>query len=372
MSDASPRRETQLDGLRFLAFLAVFEFHAGRCPWGWIGVPFFFSLSGFLITRILIRTESGDLGADLKRFYWRRTLRIFPLYYGIITWVALTSSLPHLGWYLAYLSNVRSYLDGYLAGPLSHFWTLAVEEQFYILYPLILLRTPARWRAPLVLTLMVATKAFQAYALTHLTMPVARVLLPYCGEDLLWGSLAGMVDLRHPSWGRGRGAGTLMVLVGAPTTAVGYLLRERMLGGPPPGQEWLGLSLLGLGNTLVVAGAWRTSNPVILWPLTVRPMVWLGTISYGLYAFHMPVLVDDWMTRIPFGFLIPRRSGALVLTVALAALSWRYWERPINRLKEHSPREAAAIVRARIRQFVMNFDAFEAKVRRKLDRRRPG
>src|SRR4051812_48057385 len=168
----------QLDGLRFFAFLAVFVYHARQesAPWGWAGVQFFFALSGFLITRILIQKESEALGADLRRFYFRRTLRIFPLYYAIIALVALTHRLDNKIWFVTYLYNIRAYFDRSLDDMLGHFWTLCVEEHFYLLFPLVLLTTPGRRRFPLLIGLLAASKAFQAYAHAKLAMPSARIL----------------------------------------------------------------------------------------------------------------------------------------------------------------------------------------------------
>src|SRR5271170_2417785 len=101
----------QLDGLRFLAFLAVFGTHAKPLvfPWGWAGVQFFFALSGFLITRILIQGESGRVGPDLRRYYVRRTLRIFPLYYALVILIGPATSWDDLGWFLTYTYNIRAY-----------------------------------------------------------------------------------------------------------------------------------------------------------------------------------------------------------------------------------------------------------------------
>lgn len=343
-------RETQLDGLRCLAYLAVFFLHARTewAPWGWVGVQLFFALSGFLITRVLVRGETGDLRADLGRFYWRRTLRIFPIYYAVLAWVALTGGVPHLPWYFLYLSNVRGFLDGSIGGSIPHFWTLAVEEQFYLLYPLVLLLTPARGRVALILGLIAASKAFQVYAHARLAMPVSRILLPYCGEDLLWGCLAGLVDLR---WARRRtGAATLLFVVGIGLMVAGYVLRD--LGPPGYGgpRASLGVSALALGSAGVVLGAWRTSNPAILAPLRLPPMVTLGQISYGLYVFHMPVVMNEWVLAIPFAFLIPKPWGAFLLTLALAVASWRWLERPLLRLKDREPREVLRAGIARIRR----------------------
>src|SRR4051794_16983455 len=107
-SDSSVRgrrmaHKPQLDGLRFFAFLAVFFYHArpDRYFWGPEGVQVFFTLSGFLITRILLLGETGDLKADLGRFYIRRTLRIFPLYYLVVVALWLQGTLTGIGWYLS-------------------------------------------------------------------------------------------------------------------------------------------------------------------------------------------------------------------------------------------------------------------------------
>ena len=189
-------RQSQLDGLRCLAFLAVFIYHYQEdiYTWGRLGVEFFFSLSGFLITRILVKSESGRIDRDLRRFYFRRTLRIFPLYYLIIAVVCSNEQIDDVAGLLTFTYNIRAYLLRSMGGMMGHFWTLAVEEQFYLLYPWLLLFTPNRYRLALVSGLIVATKVFQ-YTAHHSAgmMPLSRVLLPYCGENLLWG-LSGRSD----------------------------------------------------------------------------------------------------------------------------------------------------------------------------------
>ena len=327
----------QLDGLRFLAFFAVFATHAWpeRCPWGWAGVQFFFALSGFLITRILIRGESGRVGPDLRRYYIRRTLRIFPLYYAIVILIAPTARWGDVGWFLTYTYNIRAYLQTSWNDILGHFWTLCVEEQFYLLYPLALLFTPPRLRFPLLAALIAATKAFQVHAHHHLAMPWARLLLPYCGEDLLWGCVAGLVELRT---GLGRHEGKACFLAGLPTLVLAWNLHERRLAIPNEWQDLVSVSLFGIGSALVVFGAWRSADVWIVAPLAFAPLAYLGRISYGLYALHLPILRGGWLYSIPYGFLIPRPYGELALTIALAAASWRYFEGPINRLKDRFDR----------------------------------
>ena len=326
----------QLDGLRFFAFLAVFLYHANQesVPWGWAGVQFFFALSGFLITRILIQSESGVLSADLRRFYYRRTLRIFPLYYAMIVLVASTQQLNGTIWYVTYLYNIRAYFDRSLNNMLGHFWTLCVEEHFYLLFPLALLFTPARRRVALVIALLAGSKAFQVYAHANLFMPSARILLPYCGEDLLWGCLAGLVDLRSPS---ARRLGTPCLFAGVAFLYLAWNLHKHHTAWPVDFRELLSVSLFGIGSALVVFGAWRTTDRWIIGPLSWAPLAYLGRISYGLYAIHYPVLNGRWLDQIPYAFLIPRPYGDLALTIGMAAASWRFFEGPINRLKDRAP-----------------------------------
>jgi peptidoglycan/LPS O-acetylase OafA/YrhL len=327
----------QLDGLRFLAFFAVFATHAWpeRCRWGWAGVQFFFALSGFLITRILLQGESGRVGADLRRYYLRRTLRIFPLYYALVILIGPSTDRGDLAWFFTYTYNLRAFLKTGWNDVLGHFWTLCVEEQFYLLYPLALLFTPSRWRLWLLLGLIAGSVGFQVYAHHQLAMPWARLLLPYCGGDLLWGCLAGWLEIRTKA---GRFEGVACFLAGPPILILAWNLHERRLPIPSGWQDLASVSLLGIGSALVVFGAWRATTRWIVVPLSVVPLAYLGRISYGLYAFHLPILRAGWVDAIPYGFLVPRPFGELALTIALAAGSWRFFEGPINRLKDRFDR----------------------------------
>jgi len=331
-NQSMPHKAT-LDGLRFLAFLAVFVYHArpASCPWGWAGVNLFFSLSGFLITRILLRGESGRVGLDLRRYYIRRTLRIFPLYYAIILLVGTSGPPEDLPWLFTYTYNIKAFLTTSLNDQLGHFWTLCVEEQFYLLYPIALLFTPARFRLPLVLALIAGSKVFQDHAWATMRMPWARFLLPYCGEDLLWGSLAGMIELRTRP---GKHEGTAAFLSGLPLLVLGWNLHEHRLPLPPRWQDLAATSTLAIGCSLIVFGAWRSTSPIIVRALSAAPVAYLGRISYGLYAFHIPVLHGGWLYWIPYAFLVPKSYGSLAMTIAIAAASWHGFEGPINRLKD--------------------------------------
>jgi peptidoglycan/LPS O-acetylase OafA/YrhL len=331
-TSSTASRSPELDGLRCFAFLAVFALHAKPevFPWGVGGVPLFFALSGFLITRILVRGSSGILGPDLGRFYFRRTLRIFPLYYAVLVLAQLSGHLRNPWWFVTYTYNIRAFLDRGVVRMLGHLWSLSVEEQFYLLYPLVLLLTPARRRLALLGALIVGSKAFQVYAESHFDIHAARLLLPYCGEDLLWGCLAGLLDVRSKA---GRHEGLACFLAGAPLLVLAWNMQEHRLPLPIATQDVVSVTLSAIGNAFLVFGASRCTTRWLLGPLRWAPVVYLGRISYGLYVFHVPVLTSMY-EEVPYGYLIPTPWGELAFTIVLAALSWHLYEGPINRFKD--------------------------------------
>jgi len=145
----------QLDGLRAIAvtFVLIHHWISPRLGFGIIGVQLFFVLSGFLITGILLRerrgVESGrqSIGFSVRQFYARRFLRIFPLYYACLALFVVLDRFEirkSLVWFACYLSNVFFFLKGEFGGPFSHFWSLAVEEQFYLFWPWIVLLAPRK------------------------------------------------------------------------------------------------------------------------------------------------------------------------------------------------------------------------------------
>ena len=304
----STARASQVDGLRFLAFFAVFLYHFKEeaCPWGWVGLQFFFTLSGFLITRILVKAESGAVSADLRRFYVRRTLRIFPLYYAIVALVALAGREADFVGLWTFTYNMRAYFARNLSGEMGHFWTLCVEEQFYLIWPPILLLTPPRLRLAVVSALIAGSKAFQVHANQSLAMPWARVLLPYCGEGLLWGGLAGLIEMKTKP---GRREGTACFLAGLPALVLGWQVYEHRPPFEARVQEVASFSLFGVGCALVVFGAWRSRARWIVGPLSFAPVAYLGRISYGLYAFHHPGLASPMARRDPLRLPPPQALG---------------------------------------------------------------
>ena len=165
----------QLDALRAFAVIAVIYFHfylggkPGGAPWGAWGVQLFFVLSGFLITGILLKCrnleEVQDKGKrQLRQFYIRRGLRIFPLFYFVILTTALLNIYPArqtLWWHLTYTSNFYFAIQGSAMGPIAHLWSLSVEEQFYLLWPCLMLFLPDRYLLSCIVTAIIAALMYK-------------------------------------------------------------------------------------------------------------------------------------------------------------------------------------------------------------------
>ena len=332
-----------LDGVRALAFLAVFLFHAnsGRFAAGALGVPVFFVLSGFLITRILLRNEGSSLASDLRTFYIRRGLRILPLYYLVVVLLHVLGRLEQPWLTYLHVYNLGIYAQGQFIGCYGHFWTLAVEEQFYLIFPLILLATPARLRGLVLIGLMGLCAASRHILDLLSPSPFTSVLPNVAGEYLVAGSIAGWLDNRRA------GIAFSRVRFGAAIAAAAWVALR--YGRSTGGSLLLGRmvpDIAAVAFAVVIWEVWRAKG-LLARTLSARPLAYLGRISYGCYVYHaFALLVIERGLRSVGATdgsvaLKLRTPLALLATMIVATLSWHLLESPILRLKDrfgHGPR----------------------------------
>lgn len=338
-----------LDGLRAVAVGLVLLHHwvpEGHWihfyPTGPLGVDIFFVISGLLISRILFaqkaRVDAGEISAGrmLWRFMARRALRIFPIYYLTILILALTESytgtpiLPNLGYYLSYTSNYLFYIEQDWHGIASHTWSLAVEEQFYLLWPLLILLTPFRRMSVLIWTVSIVGFAFPYFFESEFR----SILTP--SAFLAFGMGAGLawVLREHPDLLPESGRWRWPFAIGA--TVVGWI---------PIGDDWLvphRFAHSAIAICLIHFCMFPPARSRVLRILEHPWSVWMGQISYGIYLYHLPVKRYWELISQQFGSWEPilhPDSGPilflshLAITLLLAWLSWRWIEAPILRLK---------------------------------------
>lgn len=342
---------TGLDGLRGVAVLAVIVYHLEPAwlPGGFIGVDIFFVLSGFLITSLLLRERIGNGTIDFARFFTRRLRRLMPAVLVLLVALsiyAITSADPvelsrlrrHGLSTLAYVSNWVFITDGttytdILAGasPLRHVWSLAIEEQLYLVLAVGVLAvaavgSPGRLRQRFGVLAALAAVASAAW-MAWLSVAGASTERTYFGTDtrahaMLVGAVIGAVLLGRPT------ADSRLVRWGG-RTGLAVLVAVALYGAEDA--LWLhrgGFLVVALAaGALVIASA---SDPVMSRWLSVRPIVAVGAVSYGLYLWHWPVLVifDRQRTGLDGVTLTLFR---LAISVAAATLSYVAVERPIRR-----------------------------------------
>jgi peptidoglycan/LPS O-acetylase OafA/YrhL len=348
----------QLDALRAFAIFAVMIQHWAEpltqwLPWGELGVRCFFVLSGFLITGILLRSrgavENGrtTVGWQFRQFYARRSLRIFPIYYltlaagCVLGMSVLKETLP---WHATYLSNFYFAQRGTWHGNVSHLWSLAVEEQFYLIWPALVLLVPRRWLPGLFAACVVLAPIARAVCATvwgpeSITL---QVLTPCCLDSLVSGALlAWWVQKRGGLGALPQRAISRIMLVGGAWTAVFIALR--FTGTAPTLVNVLGPIAEAALFVGVVASCARGVQGRMARVLDHPFLQYTGRISYGLYLYHMFARYIGGMIGQKFGFQFPAEPGVLqfallfAMSYAAAALSARLIEAPMNALKRYFP-----------------------------------
>ena len=380
------RKITELDGVRGIAILLVLLYHLAPqgliaslhlsptlsgvasvlvypvAALGWTGVDLFFVLSGFLITTILLQTKNTP--RYFRNFYARRFLRIFPVYYAtlILLFVVVpvlrssTHTIPPRDrvFYWFYLQNwletFQTY-TGFRSGYLIHFWSLAVEEQFYLVWPLtVYLLTPrqlVRLSTSLIVTSLlvrIAVNVFVPYAWADFNLVQFNTVARF--DTLALGALiaCATVHFGHAldgSWWQRRAAFALAALFLALAAIV--LLSPSSPQVSNPVFRTVGYSVLAGVWALFLLRALRADPAAFTRRvLRLRGLAYTGAISYGLYVFHYPIYGAVWaMMRLPavrgHPLLATLASPvlALSLTFAAASLSFRFFETPILTLKRH-------------------------------------
>lgn len=369
-----------LDGVRGLAILVVLLFHfvaptnptsttdhaiAWLFSYGALGVDLFFVLSGFLITGILY--DARNEPAYFRNFYMRRLLRIFPLYYAVLVVVFfIVPAIPafqgseiaglreHQAW--AWLYGVNIYLalhNGWVLSYIEHFWSLAVEEHFYLVWPFVVWLLAAKRRALLGFSLAVAVASFVArvVATLHGVSPiVTTVLTPFQLDALAIGAFLA-VYLRQPgSEAASRRAIVPLVLAAVALLLLQFGVRHFTAAGDGVLALRSGAFHLLFAALLLKALA---SAPGSTWGrfFGSRPMVTLGKYSYGLYVYHhfLSYYFASHRTDQALAAVVGSRAAALAILAAvgiavsmgIAWLSYEYFEKPFLRLKRFWPSRRA-------------------------------
>ena len=349
-------RAPGLDGVRALAVLAVIGFHEGasELPGGFLGVDVFFVLSGFLITDLLVARYTGTGRLDPARFWARRARRLLPalaVMLVVVTAAAaviepaqrgplrlalLAAATYTSNWYqiLHHVSYFAAVGQFGAPPPLDHLWSLAIEEQFYLLWPvllwLVVVRLPGR-RARVAVALTGA--AVSALAMTVQYTPGGDPSAVYYGTDthasalLIGAALALAWPLRTltaapPVLARRIEAAGLAGLV-VLAWAAGHF------SGRDPAVYPAGLLLAALAAAALVAAA--AGQGLIAAVTGWRPLRWVGIRSYGIYLWHWPVIALGTALAAPGAVSPWLWPVEIAVTIALAAASWRYVETPILR-----------------------------------------
>lgn len=372
-----------LDGVRGIAILLVMVYHVVQLPidgrWGeavnhvlksgWLGVDLFFALSGFLITSILLHSKGKP--NYFHNFYVRRALRIFPLYYlflVLVFWVlpALTSRpewqepAQHQGWFWLYLSNVFFAIEGWKWGALSPTWSLAIEEQFYLIWPAVVLLLSRRGLLRCCIVLTLVSLAGRCVGLAVGMNEVAvYTLTPLRLEGLALGALAAIVLFERPAWFDTFRRRCRLTVVSGTALIAGYVFVVGVEKDDPVAQT-LGYTFASLVfAAFVVVMATADPNHTFTRMLSRGPLVKFGQLSYALYLIHRPiesacrigierVAGDQPLGGSDLAESLIRAAVVFAASLLVAQLSWTLMESQVLKLKgrftyENKPDQTSAV-----------------------------
>ncbi len=335
----------QLDGVRAIAILVVLFAHFAPPEWtrnpyasiGYLGVELFFVLSGFLITGILLHDRdavaSGERSRSgaMKTFYLRRAVRIFPTYYLVLGYALIAGlgvTKSSFGWFAAYLTNFYIVRHG-PPGSSTHLWSLAVEEQFYLLWPFLVLFLRSRTLHVALAIVGIGGVLFRFLA----NFTYSEYLLFACLDYLAAGAALAILFRRFPTALPGVLRWCLVTAAVSAIAGATIFVTET--------NNWV-------QTAVAAASVWLIGRAAMGFPgaagavLQSGPMVYVGRISYGLYLYHL--FIPEGLAKLAahFGFSLSElpmwRVFATVLAFALAAASWHFIELPLQRWRRRLDR----------------------------------
>lgn len=354
-------RNLALDGVRGLAALFVLISHYmpqnpfwWTMQWGRVGVVTFFILSGYLIVSILLNSKDKiDAGHKIKstwnEFYKRRALRIFPLYFGVLFVFCIAgyqNTIDTFWWHATFASNIGHSIFKVNFDNFSHFWSICVEEQFYLLIPVIVLCTKKEKSFSILCAMFFACMSFKiGYATTSLDQSVlARIPIANV-EGISFGALIAYA-FHVP---RARRWLELIVKWLTLAALISFVAMNayRFAVGVPAYYTFFNIAIADLViactfGPLISAIVHKSLNDSALEFLASKPLAYLGTISYGVYVYHYAML--SFMPSYLDALDIADKTMAAffaksILALIVAALSWHLFEKQILKLKDMNTRE---------------------------------
>lgn len=346
-----------LDGIRAIAVIAIIIFHLNPkwLPGGFLGVDTFFVISGYLIAMLLINEYEKTGTINILQFWIRRMKRLFPPVLFMILIViqyiiffdqsllyqlkkdAIAALLYISNWW--YIFDGLSYFESFEARPLEHLWSLAIEEQFYLLFPLILILMLNKWSKKNILLLFFVVSILSAILMSTLYDPAANVSRIYFGTDtrlqtLLLGVMCAFI---WPAFKLKRDAPRILVVIIDFLGFIGLIVLMYSIYKLSEHSAFLfngGFYVLGIFTVLIIMAAVHPSS-IMSRLLGIKPLTVIGKYSYSLYLWHYPVIVLMQKHFVQGQVPIYIHISSVILTIVLAVFSYKLIERPyrLNGLK---------------------------------------